>query len=435
MKRDVMLRKNDVKDLHNWQTEFAKILGQQTDFQEIMRLVGHKSSSALKADLALILMVNPESRATIRTLYKDGRVQNYKEYRAVHINVGGWIIKHRQSFISTDIQKDSRFITDLFKNVPVTAVLGTPLIIEGIVIGALLVLYQNNTVFPDPKDLGVLEDIAAISAPFLRNIQKIKQYFITNPPHSTLLSKYRAVGLLGKSQKFIELLHAIEAASRCNVRVLLEGKTGTGKELIARAIHQFSSRCDAPFVTIDCGAISRTLIESELFGHRKGSFTGADYERKGLIKEAHRGTLFMDEISNLSIELQSKLLRVLEEREVRPIGSNKSEKVDVRIITASSASLKSMVETRQFREDLYFRLHVYPIYIPDLKERSEDIALLANHFLQLYAQKQQKHLKNIHEEILDFLKQRHWAGNIRELENLVERLVTLAPFDTKIIDA
>jgi transcriptional regulator with PAS, ATPase and Fis domain len=239
---------------------------------------------------------------------------------------------------------------------------------------------------------------------------------------------------LGKSQKFIELLQAVEAATRCDVRVLLEGKTGTGKELIARAIHKFSARCDGPFVAIDCGAISRNLIESELFGHKKGSFTGADYERQGLIMEAHQGTLFMDEITNLPLELQSKLLRVLEEGEVRPIGSNKSHQVDVRIIAASSASLKKMVETSQFRDDLYFRLHVYPIYIPDLEERLEDIALLANHFLELYAQKQKKKLTAIHDNILDFIKKRSWPGNVRELENFIERLVTLASPESDLID-
>lgn len=231
----------------------------------------------------------------------------------------------------------------------------------------------------------------------------------------------------------MELLQAVEAAARCDVRVLLEGKTGTGKELIAQAIHQFSSRCDGPFVAIDCGAISRTLIESELFGHKKGAFTGADQERKGLIMEADSGTLFIDEISNLPLELQSKLMRVLEEGEVRPIGSNKTYQVDVRIITASSASLKKMVEMSKFRDDLFFRLHVYPITIPDLEERSEDVALLANHFLQFYTRQQQKTLKVIHEEILDFLKQRHWEGNIRELENLIERLVTLSPAEVEIL--
>jgi transcriptional regulator with GAF, ATPase, and Fis domain len=414
--------------------EFAKILGQQTDFQEILRLVAHQSSSVLKADLALILMLNPDSRDTVRTLFKDGRYQDNKEFRPIHINVGGWIIKHRQSFISADLPKDKRFSTNLFKSIPVKSVLGTPLIIEGIVIGALILLYQKDKITHDKESITILEDIAVISVPFLRNIQKIKQYFTTSLPSSTLLSRYKSMGLLGKSQKFVELLHAIEAAAHCDVKVLLEGKTGTGKELIARAIHRFSSRCDASFVTIDCGAISQTLIESELFGHKKGSFTGADYDRTGLIMEAQNGTLFMDEISNLPFELQSKLLRVLEEGEVRPIGSNKSYQVDVRIIAASSSSLKNMVETKQFREDLYFRLNIYPIHIPDLEERQSDIPLLARHFLKLYARQQKKELTVIHEEILDFLKKRPWPGNIRELENLIERLVTVAPQELGIID-
>ncbi|UCF64701.1 MAG: sigma 54-interacting transcriptional regulator, partial [bacterium] len=316
------------------QLELARILAQQTDFREILRLVAHKAASILQADLALVLMLNPDSRETVRTLFKDGRSQDNKAYRAVHINVGGWIIKHRQSFFSPNIHRDQRFSSGLFQDIPTKTVLGAPLIMEGVVIGALLLLYQNANEIHEKIGVTALEDIAAISAPFLRNFQQLRPYFVTTTPPETLLNKYRAVGLLGKSPKFMELLQAVEAAARCDVRVLLEGKTGTGKELIARAIHQFSSRCDGPFVAIDCGAISRTLIESELFGHKKGAFTGADQERKGLIMEADSGTLFIDEISNLPLELQSKLMRVLEEGEVRPIGSNKAHQVDVRIITA-----------------------------------------------------------------------------------------------------
>jgi len=168
------------------------------------------------------------------------------------------------------------------------------------------------------------------------------------------------------------------------VRILLEGENGTGKELVAHAVHQLSSRSEKKFVGIDCGAIQPNLVESELFGHVKGAFTGATMDRMGLFEEANGGTLFMDEINNLPVEMQSKLLRVLQDEEIRPVGSNQIRKINVRIITASSSSLKKLVNENKFREDLYYRLNVYPIYVPMLKERIEDIPLLAEHFLKKF---------------------------------------------------
>jgi transcriptional regulator with PAS, ATPase and Fis domain len=207
------------------------------------------------------------------------------------------------------------------------------------------------------------------------------------------------------------------------------------KPVPARAIHKLSSRSELPFVAIDCGAIPQNLMESELFGHVKGAFTGATRDRSGLIIEANKGTLFMDEVNNLSMEMQSKLLRVLQEGELRPVGSNKKIKADVRIISASSLSLSKLVEKQEFREDLYFRLMVYPIYVPPLDERKRDIPTLANHFLNKFAKEQNKKIEFFHRDILEYLKSKHWAGNIRELENFVERLVTTAPQTTEILNA
>jgi Nif-specific regulatory protein len=409
--------------------EFAKILGLQTDFQEVLQLVAHKSAQFLKADLALILMLNPDTRETVKTIIKDGKYIDQKDYLDIHIHVGGWIIKNNKPFLSHHIQRDDRFVKGLFDEVPLKSVAGVPLIIEGIIIGALILLYQESSDFIKSNSIEFLENMAAISVPFLRNAQKIRQFFDSAVPEATLLLKYKNAGLYGKSPKFIALLHAIEATTKCDVRVILDGKTGTGKELIARAIHKFSSRADFPFIAIDCGAIPHTLLESELFGHKRGAFTGAHSDHQGLLLDANGGTLFMDEINNLPYDMQSKLLRVLEEGEVRPIGGDKVVKTDVRIITASSVPLKRLVEDHLFREDLFFRLHVFPIYVPDLGERQEDIALLANHFLHNYAKQQNKNAQNFHEEVIDFVKQRIWKGNIRELENFIERLVTLIPND------
>ncbi|MEJ2635553.1 MAG: sigma-54-dependent Fis family transcriptional regulator [Calditrichia bacterium] len=337
--------------------------------------------------------------------------------------------------VSQNLQSDGRFDEGLFDEVSIESVLGVPLVTEGIIIGALILMYKTPQDFSNTAVIELLESMAAISAPFLRNVQKIRQYFSPSMPESALLLKYRNAGLYGKSSKFIEMLRATEAAAKCDVRVLLDGKTGTGKELIARAIHKFSSRSSYPFIGIDCGAIPGTLLESELFGHRRGAFTGAHSDRQGLFLEVNGGTLFMDEINNLPYDMQSKLLRVLEEGEVRPVGSDKLIKINIRIIAASSVPLRKLVEEGIFREDLFFRLHVYPIQIPDLNERWEDIVVLANHFLHQYDRQQNKNIQSFHEEVVDFMKQRIWDGNIRELENFIERIVTITPPNTLAIDA
>jgi transcriptional regulator with GAF, ATPase, and Fis domain len=355
-------------------------------------------------------------------------------YHNVHTQVCGWVIKNHRAFLSPNIKEDSRFRKDRFKELSIKSVMCVPLRIEGVIIGSILLLNKDRDDEFDESDLAYLEKLAAIAAPFLRNVQKIQEYFAAPLPAAALLAKYEPLGLLGKSKKFIELLQAIEAAALCDVRVLLEGQSGTGKELIARAIHQLSARHDHPFVAIDCGAIPANLLESELFGHVKGAFTGAGSDRKGLLEEAHQGTLFMDEIANLPLEMQTKLLRVLQEGEMRPLGSNKARKIDVRIIAASSAYLRQMVDSRQFREDLFYRLNVYPIEVPSLHEHQEDIPLLANHFLKKFARQQNKPIASFHEEVLDFMLQRRWEGNIRELENFVERLVTLAKSTTTVLD-
>ena len=409
--------------------ELAKTLSHQTDFQEILRLVAHRASQLLSADQVLILLVNPDTRETIKTVIKNGKSADHENHRDINTNIGGWIINYRKSFLSKEIHTDKRFSKGIFKNVAVKSVVGVPLVVENVVIGTLILLYKNSSESVNQKAIEVLENIAAVSTPFLRNVQKIRHYFDTTISESSLIQKYKNAGLIGKDKKFLELLHAIEAVTKCDVRVLLDGKTGTGKELIAKAIHQFSARAEAPFIAIDCGAIPAALIESELFGYKRGAFTGANSDRQGIFLEANAGTLFMDEVNNLPYDMQSKLLRVLEDREIRAIGSDKTMKTDIRIIAASSTPLKMLVDRGKFRQDLYFRLSVYPVYIPDLNEREDDIALLANHFLAIYAKQQNKQARHFNEEIIDFMKQRVWQGNIRELENFVERLVTIAPND------
>jgi transcriptional regulator with GAF, ATPase, and Fis domain len=413
--------------------ELAQILSQQSEYEEVLRLVVEKSLQLVNSDSALIMMVNPKTRDTVKTIYAEKNLKDEQNH-FLHINVSGWVILNNKSLMSEDIKNDIRFRKKLFDKYNTKSVICVPFRIENVIIGTLLLLNNDENKSFTKEELFLLEKFSAIVSPFLHCTNSIAKYFNSTPPKQILLNKYAAYGLLGKSKKFVELLQAIDAAARCDVRILLEGESGTGKELVARSIHYLSSRSGNKFVAIDCGAIQPNLIESEFFGHIKGSFTSASIDRRGLFEEANGGTLFMDEINNLPIEMQSKLLRVLQDEEIRPVGSNQTRKVNVRVITASSSSLQKLVRENKFREDLFYRLNVYPIHVPPLKERIEDIPLLAEHFLKKFSSEQKKNIDGFHEEVLDYLKQRQWAGNIRELENFIERLVTLTTKNQKIID-
>jgi DNA-binding NtrC family response regulator len=230
----------------------------------------------------------------------------------------------------------------------------------------------------------------------------------------------------GVSQAMKKVLDIVIRVSLSDSTVLITGESGTGKELLARKIHNLSPRKNAPFVVVDCGALVETLFESELFGHIKGSFTGAHQTKHGRFEVAHGGTIFLDEVSNISLNIQAKLLRVIQEREVTRVGSTKSIHVDVRIIAATNENLATCVQKGTFREDLFYRLSVVPIHIPPLKDRKEDIPILADHFLEKYKTRARKNIKSISPELKKTLMEYDWPGNIRELENTIERAVVLA---------
>lgn len=233
--------------------------------------------------------------------------------------------------------------------------------------------------------------------------------------------------ILGKSKAMKGLFRLIKQVASSQATILISGESGTGKELVARSIHHHSPRSEKPFVAIDCGALPETLLESELFGHVRGSFTGAISNKKGLFEEAHGGTLLLDEIGGTTLAFQSKLLRVLQENEIRPVGGNKSIRVDVRVIAATNRDLKAAVREGTFREDLYYRLAVIPIVLPPLRERREDIPLLANHFVAKYCRKNGLEPKRLSAKALKLLIDHPWPGNVRELENVIERAVLISP--------
>jgi len=238
-------------------------------------------------------------------------------------------------------------------------------------------------------------------------------------------TKYGFENFIGSSNSIQQVFSLINRVSELNVNVLISGESGTGKELVARAVHYSGSRKDGPFIPVNCGAIPETLIESEFFGHSKGAFTGAMRDKKGLFEEANGGTIFLDEIGDLPIHLQVKLLRVLEEKKVRPLGKTESVSIDVRIISATNKNLEQEIMDNKFREDLFYRLNVIKVAMPPLRERKDDIPMLALHFLHKFATEMDKKITGISNEALEELEKYHYPGNIRELENIIARCVAL----------
>ncbi len=235
---------------------------------------------------------------------------------------------------------------------------------------------------------------------------------------------------IGESKEMQKVYHRILHVAATNSTVLITGESGTGKELAARAIHDNSLRKDKPFVAVDCSSLAETLLESELFGHVKGSFTGATQAKTGLFKIADGGTLFLDEVSNISLSTQAKLLRALQERKITPIGGTQLVSIDIHLVAATNKDLKIMVREGTFREDLFFRLNIIPIELPPLRERKQDIPILIRHFLEQYTKEIGKEIKGVAPDVLLFLEQYAYPGNVRELENMIERAVVLAEGDS-----
>lgn len=240
-----------------------------------------------------------------------------------------------------------------------------------------------------------------------------------------LKKKFSFENIIGKSKIMSTVFEIIKASAPTRSTILLLGESGTGKELVARAIHQNSNRINYPFIVVNSGSLPPDLLESHLFGHVKGAFTGAVSQKKGLFEAAEKGTIFFDEISSLNPETQAKLLRVMQDREFMRLGGTKTIKVDVRVIAATNSDLEDLIEQRMFREDLFYRLNVIKIELPPLRERKEDIPLLMKHFLDIYSKENNKEIIGVTEDVMEILEEYDWPGNIRELENLIERAIVL----------
>ncbi|MBU1169749.1 MAG: sigma 54-interacting transcriptional regulator [Proteobacteria bacterium] len=298
------------------------------------------------------------------------------------------------------------------------------------VIGALSVDRPFDPQLSLKQATQILSVVATMLATHVINLEKINQEKERLKEENLRLkteleSKYRFSNIIGNSNKMRDVYQMISHVSRSNATVLVRGESGTGKELVASSIHYNSLRAKQPFVKVNCAALPANLIESELFGHERGSFTGAINQKIGKFELANKGTIFLDEIGSIDLDVQVKLLRVLQEREFERVGGHKTIKVDVRIVAATNKNLEKAVEQEVFRGDLYYRLNVFPIYLPPLRERKTDILLLADYFLEKYAGENNKDIKRISTPGIDMLMGYHWPGNVRELENCIERAVLL----------
>lgn len=263
-----------------------------------------------------------------------------------------------------------------------------------------------------------------------RALEKVELSKRVNRLEQKIEQKYSFENIIGKSTLILSAIEMGRKVAQTDATVLLTGETGTGKEVFAQSIHYESQRKNKPFVAINCSAFSKELLESELFGHKVGAFTGALKDKKGLFEEAHEGTIFLDEIGEMPIDLQAKILRVLETKEFLKIGETKSQKIDVRIIAATNRVLEKEIETEHFRRDLFYRLSVFQIHLPPLRERISDIKLFVGEFINLFATKSNKKINTISPDYLKLLEQNSWKGNIRELRNVIERSVILTDSDT-----
>lgn len=273
----------------------------------------------------------------------------------------------------------------------------------------------------DPRDLLLQIEKALENRRLTSEVKRLK---------GLLEERYDFANIVAKSEKMQRVLEVVSQIAKTESTIYIHGESGTGKELIAKAIHLASERKNKPFVAINCAALPETLLESKLFGHEKGAFTGAVRTTKGLFTQAHGGTIFLDEIGDMSLSIQAKLLRVLQERQFYPLGSEKLIEVDVRVIVATNKDLEDRVKQGLFREDLFYRIHVIPIYLPPLRERKEDIPLLVEHFLKKFSQQMKKEVKGLTPQTMQRLMLHDWPGNVRELENKIEYSVAMTQQDT-----
>jgi Nif-specific regulatory protein len=401
-----------------------------TDLHALLTQILDSATKLCHGEASSLMLVDKETQELYFEVAfgsKSNEITNYK----VKLNEGiaGWVATHNKSLIVNDVENDQRHSKKIPKQIgyPSKNMLAVPMRIKDECIGVIELLNKTGDNYFTQDDLDWLEIFANQAALAIQNAKSFEKAQVEINLLQTELSKNKGFHtLIAKSPVLLEKLEIIDRVAQTDSSVLILGESGVGKELIAEQIHLRSPRKNAPFIRVNCAALPESLLESELFGHVKGAFTNAIQNRQGRFELADGGTLFLDEIGDVPLSLQSKLLRVIQQKTFEKVGSDTSVTVDVRILTATNRDIETMVEKGEFRSDLYYRINVLPIYIPPLRQRQEDIPELANFFLKKYQAETKKQFKGFSNDAMEFMLSYSWPGNIRELENSVERSCVIA---------
>jgi len=414
----------------------SRLLTSSIDLPSLLNLIVTSAEELLACEASSLFLVDHTGEQLVLRVATGPVSGDMKELRLqVGEGIAGWVAKHQKGVIVNDAQHDPRFsaTADHATGFETRSVLAVPLVDHHQVVGVLETLNTTKARQFEQADLELLTAFGSYAAVALRNahlvasMQDERQIL-----KGSLEERYRTV--IVESPSMQRVVDMSKKAARSDSTVLLLGESGVGKEILARSIHNWSPRATKPFVAVNCVALSDHLLESELFGHEKGAFTGAHQQKKGLLEVAQGGTIFLDEIGDMKLNLQAKLLRVLQDREFDRVGGTQPIKVDIRVIAATNQDLKQAITDGRFRKDLYFRLNVVSMLIPPLRERREDIPALAAFFVARYAKEMKRPRMDIHPKAMDALGRYTWPGNVRELANIIERAVVLANDDVITVD-
>lgn len=418
MKTEVSALKEKIEELEEIH-RLAQSLSSMVGVYQTLEAIVDCCLKLCRAERGAILLFSSTGRESAQTVVRNFKQEQPGIDHVLNSLVAGWVETHKRPFLTDDVLRELNFRNPAEHMRQIGPSMAVPLMEEGKAFGMIhLVNRRGGERFTD-EQVRLVAALAPLASQFIRRAKLQETVFADKERLKASLLQARGAGtLLGSSKVMEEVRQRILVAGPSNASVLLIGETGTGKEIAARAIHLHSLRAEKPFIAVNCAAIPSTLFESELFGHEKGSFTGATATMKGKFELADAGTLFLDEISAMPLELQPKLLRVLEERSFCRVGSSEEQRVDVRVIAASNRDLLAAVKSNQFRGDLFHRLNVIPIKLPTIRERPEDIRVLAPAFLAEFS----GGTKVFDDEALQYLSGLEWKGNVRELRNTVERV-------------